>query len=151
MNALFVVPFSNGAPQFPGLPEETNVSFMTISYSPPPAGTAPYVLVELSTTPANVTTLTNRADCLYLCTVTEEGYTADALTAPQRVAIVNKIQAMGFTGAQYGLLNAAIQSSQNRGDLAYAIGTKAFFRNVAKEFMLESDMRGAGLGKSVTI
>jgi len=150
MNAMMVVPFENGSPQFPGLPENAQVGFCTISYSPPPAGTAPYVLVELTTTQTNIDILTARPDCLFLANVIidDDGKYWD--TAPllptERNAIRAKVADMGFTGSQYGLLNAAIQSSQNREELVFALGTKAFFRDKDADFMAESDMIGAGLG-----
>lgn len=145
-NALFVVPFNNGSVQFPGIPENSQVEFCAIGYIPPPAGTAPYAFVELKTTQPIIDILTSRTDCLYVTTITETGYVATPLSATQRNQIRDKINAMGFTGAQYGLLNAAIQSSQNRSELALAIGTKAFFRDINKNAMINQDIAGGGLG-----
>ena len=147
MNYIMILPFNNGSIQFPGLAEdEPRPSFSIISYAPPPAGAAPYVLAEISTTQANVDILSARPDCLYMSRRDEEGYVTETLPAQERNAVRAKIAAMGFTGAAYGLLNAAIQASQNRADLVVAIGTKAFFRNVDKEFMNEAEVRGGRLG-----
>jgi hypothetical protein len=50
---------------------------------------------------------------------------------------------------QYGLLNAAIQSSQARDELAVAIATKAFYRTSNRVEMLESDLRGTSIPEEV--
>ena len=144
MKAMFVLPYDNGI-QFPGLGEDVRPDYCIVSYAPPPPGTAQFVLAEIRTDAGNVDILKAPANCLYLAEVTEEGYSTDALIPTERNAIRTKCATL-FTGAIYGLLLAAILSSQNRTDLVYALATKAFFRNVAKDFMTEADLRGAGLG-----
>jgi hypothetical protein len=143
--AIMVVPFSNGSAQFPGVNQETDpVSWVCSAYVPPPPGAAPYALVMLNTTNAAIILLSGRADCLFICNVLEDGsYEPTPLTPTQRNDIRAKIAAMGFTGAQYGLLNAAIQASQNRSVLAFAIATKAFYRNINKDAMTDSNLIGA--------
>lgn len=144
MKAILVLPFDNGI-QFPGL-VDIQPDFCTLSYTPPPIGTAPYVLAEIRTDTANVDILATQPNVLYLCEVTEDGYVPAPLTAQDRNNIRAKVASMGFTGAQYGLLNAAIQASQNNSDLVYALAENAFFRTNQKDFMREQDLRGAGLG-----
>ena len=144
MKAVMVLPYDNGI-QFPGLPEDTRPDFCILSYAPPPPVTAPYILAEIRADSADIDTLKAQADCLYLCEVTENGYVTDPLAAQDRNEVRAKCAAL-FTGATYGLLNAAIQASQNRSDLVMAIAKNAFFRNEDKDFMLDEDMKGAGLG-----
>ena len=145
--AIFVVPFAGGSPQFPGI-DATQVSYVCASYVPPPAGTAQYALVWIETSAANIATLTARADCLFIANRLDDGSIETAtITATQRNAVRTKIANMGFTGAQYGLLVAAINSSQNRDDLAVNIATKAFMRDVAKNFMTLRDVRGTMKGQ----
>lgn len=144
--AIMVLPFSSGSVQYPGLTDlqRAACSWVCASYAPPPPGTAPYALVLLATTQAIIDILTARADCLYICALNEDGsYDTKDLLAAERNAIRTKVNAMGFTGATYGLLNAAIQSSQNRGELADKLATRAFFRNIKKEFMSNADLRGS--------
>lgn len=143
--AIIVVPWLNGSAQFPGI-DSAQVSWVCASYVPPLAGTPAYALVEISATQAIIDILTARSDCLFICSLDENGFDKTATTATQRNAVVTKIQAMGFTGAQFGLLNAAIQSSRNRSDLAVAIATKAFYRNTKKDFMTDRDLYGAAVG-----
>ena len=148
MRAMFILPFANGRPQFPGLAEDAQVGFCTISYSPPPLDTPQYVLVEIETEQANIDILAARADCLLMCNVIidEDGkqYDTDPITPTDRVAIRNKIAAMGWTGEQLGLINAAIQASQNSAELVYKLGTKAFIRNVNKDLLIDADITGQG-------
>jgi len=144
MKAIFVLPFDNGI-QFPGLPAETQPDFCILSYAPPPPGTAPYVLAEIRADAADIDILKAEATCLYLCEVTADGYSPDALQPTERTAVRTKCASL-FDGALYGQLNAAIQASQNRTDLVFAIARNAFFRNVQKAFMQDADLRGAGLG-----
>ena len=144
MNAMMIVPFLNGAPSFPRLPEDAQVGFMTLSYTP-----ATYALVEITTTQANVDILTAQPNCLFLCNVIydEEGgksFETTPLAPTDRVAIVNKVKAMDFDNL--GLINAAIQASQNRSDLVYALAYKAMTRNVQGDLMTEQDVKGQGLG-----
>ena len=140
MNAMFILPF-DGSIQFPGLPEDAQVGFCILSYAP-----AAYVLAEITTTQAHITTLTAQADCLFLCNVIidEDGksFETTPLVPQERVAIVNKVKAMGLPA----LVNAAIQASQNRSDLVYAIAYKAMTRNVQGDLMIEEDVKGQGLG-----
>lgn len=144
--ARMVVPWSNGNPAFPGVEQ---VEYVVVSYAPPPPGTANYVLVEMRASQADIDALAARADCLFICAVTEDGFVATALSPTDRNNIVSKIQSMGFTGAIYGLLVAAIQASQNRGALAVNLSTAAFFRNVSRDYMTEADVRGGMLNRSV--
>lgn len=146
--AALVVPFSAGSAQFPGVDQvKYPISWVCASYVPPPPGTAPYALVMLSADQAAIDILTARADCLYICAINEDGsFDTKALAAAERNAARTKVSSMGFTGAQYGLLNAAIQSSQKRDELAEALATKAFFRNIKKKFMTNADLRGAMIG-----
>ena len=145
MKAILVLPFDEGI-QFPGLGEDVTPDYCIISYAPPPAGTAPYCLAEIRTDSANIDILKAEATCLFLAEVTEEeGYVPDPLKATDRTAIRAKCASL-FEGSLYGNLNAAIQASQNRGDLVYALAEKAFFRNNNKDFMQEQDIKGAGLG-----
>ena len=144
MKAVMVLPYDNGI-QFPGLPEDTQVDFCILSYAPPSSDIAPYVLAEIRAEGADVDTLAGQANCLYLCEVTEEGYSVEPLAPTDRVKIRNKISLL-IDGALYGLLNAAIQASQNRSELVFAIAQNAFFRDDNYMYMREQDVRGAGLG-----
>jgi hypothetical protein len=138
-----IVPFANGSPQFPGVNPETIQAWTVISYTPPPAGTAQFNLVWLEADVATITALTARADCLFICNLLDDGtFDKPALEAADRNATRTKINAMGFTGAQYGQLNAAINSSANRDELAVKLATRAFFQNVKKDFMEEWQIRG---------
>jgi len=140
MKATFILPFNNGSIQFPGLAEdEPRPSTVTISYAPPPSG-APYVLVDLDTTQANINILTARAECLLLATYDEENIrVAVDVPANERNAMRLKVQAMGFTGKQFGLINGAIQSGNMRPAM------NAFFRNIESEFITDAEVDGGGL------
>jgi len=149
--AMMILPFENGSIQFPDLPQDANVSFCIISYAPPPAGTAPYCLAMIDTEQANIDSLRGEPNCLFMANVirNEDGgqeFETEALAGPARNAIRLKVEAMGFTGAQYGLVNAAIQASQNRDELVYSLGKAAFFRDDAANHMEDKHIRGAGLG-----
>ena len=140
MKATFILPFNNGSIQFPGLAEdEPRPSFVLISYAPPPSG-APYVLTDIETTQANVDILSARPECLLLATYDAEGVRqAVDVPANQRNAMRAKVQAMGFTGAQFGLINGAIQSGNMRPAM------NAFFRNIESEFITDPEVDGGGL------
>ena len=142
MKAIMVVPWGSGSPSFPGIEPEEIQGYTVGSYAPPPPGMPPYALVWLTATTAAIASLTAHADCLYVCDITEDGFVTEPISPQKRVAIKNKINNLGFEGAPFGLLNAAIQASQNREELAFAIATKAFFRSVDKEFMTEENVRG---------
>ena len=143
MNAMMIVPFENGSPSFPGLPEDAQVGFMTLSYTP-----ATYALVEITTTQANVDILTAQPSCLFLCNVIEvdggKVFETTPLAPTDRVNITKKVKDMDFDNL--GLINAAIQASQNRSDLVYALAYKAMTRNVEGDLMIEEDVKGQGLG-----
>jgi hypothetical protein len=156
--ARFVVPFASGAPVFPGVPEfepgvtessprVQSVSWVILSYAPPPADAPQYVLVELKASAANIAILTVRPECLFLCDVTEQGFTADSLTGAQRNSIRVKIESMGFVGAQYGLLNAAIQASSNRAELVVKLSLAAFYRSADRSFMTELDVLAGAMDR----
>jgi len=141
---LMVLPFSNG-----NISTDLSrvASWVIGSYAPPPAGTAPYVLVWLDADQTVINTLTARTDCLFICNRNDDGSFETAnIMATARNAVRTKIANMGFTGSQYGLLNAAIQSSQNRTELAYALATKAFFRDADKTPMTQEDVMGTRQG-----
>lgn len=148
---LIILPWSSGSVSFPGLTESelSQVTGYTCgSYAPPPPGAANYALVWLTASQAVIDKLSARSDCLYVCAVlldadgNQTGFETAALNATARNSVRSKLEAMGFTGAIYGLLNAAIQASQTRDDLAVAIATKAFFRDIDKTYMTVQDVRG---------
>jgi len=143
--ALMVLPFSNNQIS---VDLNSATGWVVGSYAPPPPGTAPYVLVWLEADQSLIDTLSARSNCLFICSRDENGDFETAEIAPQqRNAVRAKINAMGFTGSQYGLLNAAIQSSQNRSELAFKLANKAFFRDVNKTPMTEDDVRGTRQGQ----
>lgn len=149
--AMMILPFENGGIQFPNIDPETQVSFCIISYAPPPPDTAPYVLAMIDSEQSIIDSLTNESNCLFMANVIrdEEGgqdFEPAPLSPTDRNAIRAKVALMGFEGAQYGLVNAAIQASQNNSELVYNLGKAAFFRTVEKDFMRDQDIRGAGLG-----
>ena len=127
------------------LPVDSVASFAVLSYAPPPL-TCPYVLAELSADQALIDTLAARPDCLLLCYVTEEGFTPNPIAPTARVAITKKIKDMDFPNL--GLINAAIQASQNTALLAVKLAEKAFYRNVEQEYMTEAEILGGMLDRS---
>lgn len=144
--ARMIVPFSSGSAQFPGV-DASKVSYVCVSYVPPPPGTAPYALVELNAPQDVIDALAARPDCLYLCAATEAGFDAAPLPAVSRSAIRAKIEAMGFKGAQYGLVNAAVQASQNRDELVIKLGEAAFFETADKKPLSKQANRDSMLSR----
>ena len=145
---VMIVPWGVGQPDFKG---QTVTGYVCASYVPPLAGAANYVLVWMSAAQTVIDTLAARTDCLLVCNIVKdanggENFETAALTATQRNTVRTKIANMGFSGAAYGLLNAAIQASQNRDALAFAIATRAFYRDTAKHFMTDADVAGTFLG-----
>ena len=116
------------------LPVDSVASFAVLSYAPPPLS-CPYVLAELSADQALIDTLAARPDCLLLCYVTEEGFETAPLAPQERVTIRNKIAAMEFPNL--GRINAAMQASQNKAELANKLAAAAFAWNVEGELMNE--------------
>ena len=139
-----ILPYDGSEP--PALPGGAAFNAMAIiSYYPPPAA-VPYYLAELSASQAVIDALAARPDCLLLCYVTEEGFTPNPIAPTARVAITKKIKDMDFPNL--GLINAAIQASQNTAELAVKLATKAFARHVDGTLMTESDVLGGYLNRS---
>lgn len=138
---LMVVPWGISRPQFPGVDESLINGWTCGSYVPPPEGN--HVLVWLNADQSVIDTLSSRNDCLYICLISDDGIIeTTAIGANERNAVATKVRNMGLPG----LVNAAIQSSQNRSQLAFALATKGFYRNKTKDPMTELDVRGTAIG-----
>ena len=124
-----------GGPLYPGLAEDESVKgYGGISYTPPPID-CPYVLAEVWADQAIIDALAAQPNCLLICYVTEAGFETAPLAPQERVTIRNKIAAMEFPNL--GRINAAMQASQNKAELANKLAAAAFAWNVEGELMNE--------------
>jgi hypothetical protein len=148
---IMILPWKNGTPDI----DMSQIDgYVAASYVPPPKDSPQFVLAFIEAKQEYIDTLTARSDCLYICSrsnpkMDEGGKTVDPggiekspVNAATKSALRTKIQKMGFDGAKFGNLNAAISSGANRAEIAFALAKKAFARDRDGNNMTDEDLNG---------
>ena len=113
----------------PGLTTEqaAQVSINNPSAMPPLDSEPDYAAVWVVAPQAILDILKAQANTLFVISLDNENKWVSIPLAPQaRVQIVNKLKSFGYDGGRFGLINAAIQASQNSTQAAVIILTQIY-------------------------